>query len=402
MAKRLRNTLLILLGLSLSLASYSQAKRPQARRTAERSFVGTPHSVEVKAQEVFLKASQDRASRRDVSQLRPQVLKSAGEPIGLPNRLPQARETIDGPTRVNAFGTLNLQSDLPPNTDMAVSGNGLVVTVDNDYLGIWDTQGDEVLVETWIDFFAGIDVTLGGEILFPRVTIDPVTGRFVVAVNYGESGDESSLFMLVSDTDDPSLGWLVYEFFGSDWQDAGTLTALSVGVSTEEIFITADVVNEFQDQVDAVVYQIDKSEAFAGASVGYLIYQDLLDFDNVLGSHLHVTQYDFNATVGSGMYLVSRAADFVLLWDITGTIDDANTQMDLYEYAAESYTFKPQIEQLGSSDVLFGGNGQISDALYADDFLYLVHTAVDPATGRQGVVLWRVDAVSDALDGYFY
>ncbi|HAA24191.1 MAG TPA: hypothetical protein DCP28_37530, partial [Cytophagales bacterium] len=24
------------------------------------------------------------------------------------------------------------------------------------------------------------------------------------------------------------------------------------------------------------------------------------------------------------------------------------------------------------------------------------------ATGRQGVVLWRVDAVSDALDGYFY
>ncbi|HAA24192.1 MAG TPA: hypothetical protein DCP28_37535, partial [Cytophagales bacterium] len=373
MATRLRNTLLIFLAFTYSLSAFGQAKRPQARRSSDLSYVGTPHTAELKARNVFLKASEDRTRRKDQSPLRPQVEKSSGDPIGLPNRLPQARETILGPTRVNAFGTINVTSDLPPNTDMAVSGNGLVVTVDNDYLSIWDTNGDEVLVETWLDFFNNLSAPLGGEILFPRVAIDPVTGRFVVAVNYGETGSDASLFLLISETDDPSLGWLVYEVFSSEWQDSGTLTALSVGISTEEIFVTADVVDDFQDQVDVVIFQMDKEEAFAGQQLGFLFYQDFVDFDDDLGSHLHATQYDFNATVGSGMYFVSRTEDYVLLWDITGAIDDTGTQLDLYEYAAESYTFKPQIEQLGSTDVLFGGNGQVSDALYADDYLYLVH-----------------------------
>lgn len=396
-----RFLLLFTLPVLLFISFESQGQHQRASRgEGSRRYAGTLHEQAPKKAGVQLINSLSRESRGTAA--RPALQKSAGTPTTLNNRVPQGREVILGPQRINAFGTISLTSDYPPNTDLAVSANGLMVTVDNDYLSIWDTDGNEVLVETWVDFFKGIDAPLGKEILFPKVMLDPASGRFVVSVNHGNAGDNSSLFVLISETTNPTQGWLVYEFFSSDWKESGYLSNLSLGLSTEEVFISADVLNTNQQQVDVVIYQIDKLDLFAGTSASYLLYRDFVDFNSQLGSFLHATQYDFNETVGPGMYFVSRTDDQILLWDITGDIDNTKTALELSKYGVESYTFKTSVSQPDIEDKLYAGNGQITDAFYANDFLYMVHSAVDPANDRQGIILWKMDALSENLEGYFY
>ncbi|MER3495771.1 MAG: hypothetical protein C4320_02480 [Armatimonadota bacterium] len=191
----------------------------------------------------------------------------SGEPNGL-NVGGLLGEGRVGTSRSTFFPTNGATGYEPPDPDLAVGKNAVVVVV-NDTIGFYSKSGSRLFLQSFGNFFAPVNPT---PFLFdPKVNYDPGTGRFyAVVLNQDEASKTSSFMIAVSAGEDVLQPWKLYKVNNTETVDGGAhwLDYPGWGFNSDSIVASGNMF-PFDGQSGGVytsVFAFKKSDLIAGTA----------------------------------------------------------------------------------------------------------------------------------------
>lgn len=280
----------------------------------------------------------------------------------------------------------------PPDNTMAISNNGRIVAVDNEDISYFNETGTQTGTATHTSFFSGM--TSSSYLFDPKVLYDSGSDRFIYVLLHGTSSSTSKIFVCFSKSNDPENdGWEIYSFPGNPLSDGSWTDYPNIGVSEDELFITT---NLFYDNSagfnQSVVYQIDKSAGYSGASsIDYVVWDDIFDANGAKAFTIVPASHGQQGNYGPQMYFASSrpgGSTRIYLYEISDNMDgNASLYVDdiiaNYAVAADGY-------QSGSSSLVDVGDCRMQNAFYLNGTVHAVHAGEYFSTGYSGVHYYRI------------
>ena len=270
----------------------------------------------------------------------------------------------------------------PNDNTIAISNGGRIISMMNEYVGIYNRNGAKLNFYTLNEFF-----NFSGSLCDPKVEYDPVADRFFAYIQACGSVHDRIGFAF-SSTNDPNGSWHIYEFDSDAFGDNSWSDYPKVAINRDEVFVS---VNLFEDVSNgkykqSIVYQLNKTEGYNGNSIHYKIWSG---FKN--GTLLPIRSGSSNQ-YGPGIYLVQSTAggsDFINYYDITGKLGDANAKLLYQKLNTTSYEPSGNAYQYGTSVRLDVGDCRMQDGYYLNGIIHFVFSADDQ--GYSGIRYHRLD-----------
>jgi hypothetical protein len=187
------------------------------------------------------------------------------------------------------FGGYELE---PPDPDIA-AGNGMLVQVVNNLVGVYDQTGHQLLAPVSMEAFFGDFASFLSD---PKVYFDPDTKHwFVTELMYDFYGsfDYSGVYIAVSQTGSPAGGWNIYYLDTSDpfgnsgcWFDTGVACLPDqplLGADKWTLQISTNEFSLFGDFNGAQMFYIDKTALALGLPFPNVVAADLGDIGVPVG-----------------------------------------------------------------------------------------------------------------------
>lgn len=177
---------------------------------------------------------------------------------------------VEGTYPGNASG-----SGTPLDNHIAISKGGKIVAVQNSNFGVYNTNGQQLQQRTLSTLSQSLG--LNNTKYDPRVIYDPIHDRFIIVYLNGSSASSSRVIVGFSATNDPSGAWYMYALIGNLKDNVVVLEDVwtdypSIGISTEELFITGNLFTNSGEAKGAGIWQIPLSEGYAGATLNPVVY----------------------------------------------------------------------------------------------------------------------------------
>ncbi len=286
---------------------------------------------------------------------------------------------------------------IPPDTMGAVSPNQVVTTL-NSQIQVQDRNGQ--IVDSWLNLqdFWSSSVPGITEVFDPRLTYDPYDGRWIFIVGANPNSITSSLLIAVSQTDDFTGNWNIYEYtpqysYYEYWKDFPM-----VGFNKNWIVVTANLFDINTNQnYGSEILTFDKSEMMLGESASYSKFYDqsgssicpAVTYDNNISTE-YLLENESGDSYGVGMLQMST---------ITGTPDypvwtaDSSDPSVLAPWNDRTYdNFAPQ---LGSIYGIETNDSRISSCVYRNGSIWAAQTVFLPADfpTRSSVQWWQISPI---------
>ena len=287
----------------------------------------------------------------------------------------------------------------PPDNTLAVSDNGIVLSVVNSNVSVYNENGSSLLANVPLgDFFSNLFLGQTDFFYDPRVLYDPDLDRFIFVVLHGNSPTDSRIVVAFSKSKNPMDGWWPYVFEGNFLGNNTWFDFPSIGISGEDLFISGNLFNSNNAFNQAVILQIDKQPGFSGGAVNWLYYENVTDGFGNKAFTVAPVSYGFDGSYGPGIYLVSTQASgggFAHLYDIT---DDVGGDPDLfaYEISTTSYSLPADAEQPQTTKLLDVGDCRVVSGFYADGIIHYAHL-VNVGGGYCGIRYNRLDVGNQTI-----
>ncbi|MGA0266526.1 MAG: Ig-like domain-containing protein, partial [Lysobacterales bacterium] len=295
-----------------------------------------------------------------------------------------------GPTVGTGWASIDYIGSVPPDPEIAVGPNHVIVTV-NSAFQIYDKSGNTVVAETDFDnFFSGVCTGT----FDPNALYDEDQDRYIIAMD----GNGTEYCVAVSQTNDPTQGWYRYSVpTGSDFFDYP-----HAGVGRDAIYMGANIFGN--SYLRAEIYAIDKFAMYAGTSAPYVM-------QNIGGAYF--TPQPMNLHGAAQGTWPSFGPHYIISGQYNGTTfhvwswDDpfgANNLVRLGSFDLNSATGVSggnavDQPQLGSSALIQGNDWRPLDTEYRDGYLWMSHTiACNPGSGTVNCVRWaQIDPTTQTV-----
>ncbi|HEY4230063.1 MAG TPA: PKD domain-containing protein [Thermoanaerobaculia bacterium] len=279
----------------------------------------------------------------------------------------------------------------PPDTDGAV-GPSHVVTMLNAGMRIQDRSG--VLIrDVALSTFWG-----SSRLSDPSVLYDAPAGRWIATILSITGSFPSKVLLAVSQSDDPTGQWAVYEF--SATTNGGFLDFPRLGLSANRIVVEVNLFTTFRF-VGSSVLVFDKAALYAGQSTPPTLIQS-----STLGPTLvpSVTQEPGRTEVFLLQNYNGRASEGGLLelYALTGELGAESLEPIAFPGSPERWAFafdfgSDLAPQKGSDNGFDTVDARMGNVVLRRGFLWAVHTIFDPpvaSPSRSLIQWWQI-----ALDG---
>ena len=295
-----------------------------------------------------------------------------------------------GPTVGTGWASIDYINSVPPDPEIAVGPNHVIVTV-NSAFQIYDKSGNTVVAETDFDnFFSGVCTGT----FDPNALYDEDQDRYIIAMD----GNGTEYCVAVSQTNDPTQGWYRYSVpTGSDFFDYP-----HAGVGRDAIYMGANIFGN--SYLRAEIYAIDKFAMYAGTSAPYVM-------QNIGG--VYFTPQPMNLHGAAQGTWPSFGPHYIISGQYNGTTfhvwswDDpfgANNLVRLGSFDLNSATGVSggnavDQPQLGSTAQIQGNDWRPLDTEYRDGYLWMSHTiACNPGSGTVNCVRWaQIDPTTQTV-----
>lgn len=265
----------------------------------------------------------------------------------------------------------------PPDNNIAISNAGDIVSVNNDGVEYYDESGNLTFLDDWSDFIN--DNSLTSIIYDPVVQYDSKENRFVIAVLHGTSAATSKVLVLFSKSADPMNGWHVYQLSGNPLNDNSWFDYPKLGISDQEIYITGNLFDPNDSFKQSIIYQIEKSQGYAGGSLNWQYWFNLTS-QPFPAFTLVPTSYGHQGSIGSGMLFVSNrpgGENRVRLWQLTDYINN-NPNLNSFVVNVSAYSPAGDGFMPNTSLLLSNGDNRILAAFYLNDEIhYVFHSDIN-------------------------
>lgn len=279
----------------------------------------------------------------------------------------------------NFLGNVNNGSS-PMDNSIAISDAGVIVSVSNTILEIDDEFGNNLYYNTIVSFINDVNFT---NVCDPVVLYDRAYDRFIMFVQEC-SGNSSNSFIYIcfSKTNNPSTGgWWKYKLTGNPANNSTWFDYPKLAVSNNELYVTGNLYTNASVFSQAVLYQINKLNGYAGASLNWLYYIGISGNPSTL---LPVSQGQ-GAGYGPGCYLVSTSGtgSTLKLYDLTNDIC-CSPVLNLYTVTTTPFSVASNAAQLGTSNLLDNGSTRALSGFYLNGIIHFVFHS-DIGSGWNGI-----------------
>ena len=193
---------------------------------------------------------------------------------------PKSQGTAVDPQVLRNFNG-NSASGTPNDNHMAISDQGMVVSVVNSNVRIYDAKDGKELYAKGLGFFAR-PLTNLTRTYDPKVVWDPENQKFILVFLNGALSNFNDLVICFSQTSDPLGSWNCYKIPGNFESDTTWSDYPILAISKEDVFIT---LNKLMDNkgwkdgfVKSIIWQVSKKEGFQGDSLkSFYHHQNYLD-----------------------------------------------------------------------------------------------------------------------------
>ncbi len=201
----------------------------------------------------------------------------------------------------NTFG------GIPNDNDIAISNEGIVVSVSNSDMFVYDESG-MALLDVGLDEFAD-SLGLVANSYDPKVIYDPGEDRFILVFLNGSDASSTEIVVCFSATNNPSLGWNVYSLTGNPFNNNAWSDFPMISITNQDFFVSVNHINS--DSVSwqtgfmqSVIWQVQKSDGYAGNPITSIVHSDI-DFQGKPIRNLLPVKGGFNLK-DDEMYFISN------------------------------------------------------------------------------------------------
>lgn len=307
------------------------------------------------------------------------------------------------PTLMRNFEGNLAGNSVPNDNDMAISNDGMVVSVINTIVYIYDVNADTLLLTKTLSAFAQ-PLMLTGSKYDPKVCYDPVADRFIMIILNGYTYQTSKIIIGFSETNDPTGNWNLYWLTGNPLNNNTWSDYPVIGISSDDLFIGINTFTNGSTNnsgfTESCFWQIDKEKGYAGDStLTTRYYYDILTNNKPI----------FNITpikggkqpYGPHFYLLSNrniAAenDSVFVMKVTGDVHDPNTTLQLTTLRGPKYILPPTARQPQGHE--FDTNdSRILGGFLDNNKIQFVQSTLDTTTGFAAVYHGTIHNVSGTM-----
>jgi len=309
----------------------------------------------------------------------------------------QSNKTLGAsPVIGNSFRGNDLNSFTPSDNDIAISNDGIIVSVINQNIEVYAANGSQLLGYTrWNDFIDDSTLTRGK--YDPRVLYDPYHDRFITCILHAPADTlRSSIVIAFSKTNDPLQGWNIYNLTGNPIQNGGWTDFPSIGINEHELFLNA---NLFQGSpafsyLGTYIQQIDLASAYAGSTLQNKVWSGFDATRFITLSPAPDGQLKATGAENMRFAMLNPGMDsLVYMFNITGKMNDPSATVTTNSYPIPTFTAcaRGYIKDPNSTfiDSITTGSSWVQNAFTVDNQVHFTFSA--DANGHCGVHYGRID-----------
>ncbi len=391
--------ILFSLAFLFSLAHISQAQTSYKvkdltyERAAVFSFSDTIPDWEVSLQNIEVPAPGGDSYRSLLRSMKQEMRKKYPVKSGNYSQNSYKTDTISPIILGKSFEGNIAQSSIPNDNDMAISDAGIVVSVINSRVLIYDTNNDTILkVKTLGSFASGLG-TVDSK-FDPKMAYDPDADRFIMVFLNGSTYQKSKIIVCYSQTNDPTGDWNAYALSGNPlgnntWSDYPV-----IGISNEDLFIGINTfTNGSQNNsgfTETCLWQVSNEDGFAGNSLTTKYYHDIF-LSYSIRSIFNICPIKGGLKpYGPEMYLLSNRAtsyenDSVFLLHVTNSVKSNNASLEIKFLTADKKYLLPPEAQQADSHTFDTNDNRILGGFYENDVIQFVQCTMNETTGLAGI-----------------
>ncbi|MDB5283921.1 MAG: hypothetical protein JWO06_2996, partial [Bacteroidota bacterium] len=322
----------------------------------------------------------------------------AGAPVTIiPEGGPKALSSSPAPTG-QWNGTLQNVQLIPPDIRGAASSGNWVMETNNEQFDIWNKTGTHLSTLSYDNFFSAS----GGSGFFdPHILYDATYNRFIVCSGGNNSSGQNAVFLAVSQTNNPTGNWYVYNVANNGQTGNGILDYPLMGYNNNWVVITA---RDFgSNNVTPHIYVMNRANTYAG-TLG-----TVSNFTDNDGITLGAAQ-TYDATQNTE-YLVSNANGnsggngYMKIAAITGTatapVYSSGGNIGVNQTWGDNQGLAVGAAQSGGTTIECG-DARTGNAVFINGSLWFTHTVFLPTANPThcGVDWWQVNPVSSTVQQY--
>lgn len=283
-------------------------------------------------------------------------------------------------------------SSVPNDNDMAISNAGMVVSVINTTMYVYDANADTLLLVKTLSAFAQ-PLALTGSKYDPKVCYDPVADRFIMVFLNGYTYQTSKIVIGFSETNDPTGNWNLYWLTGNPllnntWSDYPV-----IGISSEDLFLGVNTFTNGSSNnsgfTESCFWQIDKDQGYTGdTSLTTRYYYNILTGTKPI---FNVTPIKGGKTTyGPYFYLLSNRNlsaenDSVFVMKVTGEVHNPAATLQLTTLITPVKYFLPPSARQPNGHTFDTNDSRILGGFFENNEIQYVQATMDTTTGFTGV-----------------
>lgn len=288
----------------------------------------------------------------------------------------------------------NLASNSIPNdNDMAISDAGIVVSVINSRVLIYDTNRDSILkVKSLGSYTSGLGAS--DSKFDPKVVYDPVADRFIMVFLNGSTFEKSKIIVCYSQTNDPAGDWNGYALSGNPINNMTWSDYPVIGISSSDLFIGINTfTNGSQNNsgfTETCLWQISNEDGYAGNTLTTKYYYDILKSSNIKPIFNICPVKGGSTTYGPDMYLLSNRAtsyenDSIFLLHVTNNVKSNAATLEIkFLISPVKYLLPPEAQQ-ADSHTFDTNDNRVLGAFYENNVIQFVQSCMNAETGLAGI-----------------
>ena len=298
----------------------------------------------------------------------------------------------------------------PTDNDIAISDSGMIVSVINTNIYIYNTKNSTASPVKSLAAFT-TPVNSKHQEFDPKVMYDPKADRFVLMCPVGFVDTTSKIIVGFSETNDPNGNWNLYTLPGNPLNNNLWSDYPMISMTEKELYLSINLLyNDSSWQtgfVETIIWQMKKDSGYAGLPLGSYLHHNIKYNGKAIrnlcpakgGSKLY----------GPNMFFVSNRNlasqnDTVFVVEVTDTIGaPTNTVLTKALITPQPYYFPPSGRQTVATQSLATNDARNLGAFYENNKIQYVHNTKNPINNRVSIYYGTIDnpqSASPTINGY--
>lgn len=313
------------------------------------------------------------------------------------NSLSNARVAAGAAPMVGANFEGNSFNGVPNDNDMAISNDGIIVSVTNSRIHMYNSVTEEqVLYRSLGNLAQPLGVT--GSKFDPKVIYDPSNNRFIIIYLSGYTWETSNIIVAFSKTADPTGEWNLYSLPGNPLENETWSDYPVVGISGKDLYIGINTFTNGSSNnsgfTESCLWQVGLKEGYIGFDLITKYYNDIL-----LGTReiFNITPIqDGAAPSGENMFLLSNRNtssenDTLFLIEVTGRVTNPGAELTVRTIRADVPYVLPVPAKQEGNNWFDTNDSRVLGGYTLNNRLHFVQSCTNPSTGTSAIYYGVID-----------